>query len=213
MTPRIRSVMAALVLAMAATIIPAAGKDPLAMAAPTFSAVAATQFAYSKIFVTIPAGTPVSVRLADAIHVNFATPGETYRAVLDRAVSVNRLTVIPRGSLVMLKALGVNRAGSSDRVLLTARSVSFGGRTYDISTSDVQARGKREGRGPARRAFGGGVLGSAAGAIVGGGAGAAVGATVGGTTGITGGSRERVRISANTRFRFQLRESVTVHHH
>jgi outer membrane lipoprotein SlyB len=199
MTPRIRSVMVAFVLAIAA---------------PTFTAVAAPAFAYSKTFVTIPAGTPVRVRLADAIHVNFATPGETYRAVLDRAVSLNRLTVIPRGSLVMLKAVGVNRAGSSDRVLLTARSVSFGGRTYEISTSDVQARGEREGRGPARRAFGGGVLGSAAGAIVGGGPGAAVGAAVGGTTGVAAGSRagERVRISANTRFQFQLRDSVTVHH-
>jgi hypothetical protein len=186
----------------------------LAMAAPTFSA-AAPQYAHStKSVVTIPAGTTLRVRLADTIHVNFATPGEIYRAVLDRAVSVNRLTVIPRGSLVMLKAVDVNGSGSSDRVLLTARSVSFGGRAYDISTSDVQARGQREGRGPSRRAFGGGVLGSAAGAIVGGGPGAAVGAAVGGTTGAVGGSRtsERVRISANTRFQFQLRDSVTVHH-
>jgi len=164
--------------------------------------------------VTIPAGTTLRVRLADAIHVNFATPGETYRAVLDDPVRVNRMTVIPSGSLVMVKAVGVNRSGSSDRVLLTARSVSFGGRTYDIATSKVQARGQREGRGPARRAFGGGVLGSAAGAIVGGGSGAAVGGVVGGTTGVVAGSRtsERVRISANSRFRFQLHESVTVHH-
>jgi hypothetical protein len=185
----------------------------LAMAAPTLSA-AVPRYAHSRSFVTIPAGTNLRVRLADPIHVNFATPGETYRAVLDRAVSMNRLTVIPRGSLVMIKAVDVNRSGSSDRVLMTARSVSFGGRTYDISTSRVQARGRREGRGPGRRGFGGGVLGAAAGGIVGGGPGAAVGAAVGGTTGVVGGSRagDRVRISANTRFQFQLHDALTVHH-
>ena len=190
----LRSLMAALVLAMATPALSAA--------------------AQSHALVTIPAGTTLKVRLADPIHVNFATPGETYRAVLDRAVSMDRLTVIPRGSLVMIKAVDVNRSGSSDRVLMTARSVSFGGRTYDISTSKVQARGRREGRGPARRGFGGGVLGAAAGTIVGGGPGAAVGAAVGGTTGVAAGSRagDRVRISANTRFRFQLHDSVTVQH-
>src|SRR5262245_1572372 len=92
--------------------------------------------------VTIPAGTTLRVRLADAIPVNFGTPGETYRAVLDGPGRVNRMTVIPGGSLVMVKAVGVNRSGSSDRVLLTARSVSFGGRTYDVATSKVQARGQ-----------------------------------------------------------------------
>jgi len=193
-TPSLRLLMAALVLAITA---------------PTLSAAA-----MSRPLVTIPAGTNLRVRLADPIHVNFATPGQTYRAVLDRAVSINRLMVIPRGSLVMIKAVDVNRSGRDDRLLMTARSVSFGGRTYDISTSKAQARGRREGRGPARRAFGGSLLGTAAGAVVAGLAGAAVGAAVGGTTGVTAGSRagDRVRISANTRFQFQLHDSLTVQH-
>ena len=198
MTPRIRSLMAALVLAMAA---------------PTLTA-AAPRHAYAKSSIMIPAGTTLRVRLADTVHVNFTRPGQTYRAVLDRPVSIGRMTVIPRGSLVRLQAVDVNRSGRFDRVLLTAHSVSFGGRTYRISTSDVQARGRGEGRGPARRAVGGAMLGSATGAVAGGASGAAVGAAVGGTTGVVAGSRagERVRISANTRFRFRLNSSLTVRH-
>jgi hypothetical protein len=198
MMPRIRSLLAALVLAMAA---------------PTLGA-AAPRYAHSRSFITIPAGTSLNVRLAQPIHVNFTRPGATYTGVLDRSVSMHRAVVIPRGATVRLRAVNVNRSGRSDRVLLTANAVSFGGRTYRISTSDVQARGRREGRGPARRAFGGAALGTATGAVVGGGSGAAVGAAVGGTTGVVAGSRagERVRISANTRFRFRLNDALTVRH-
>jgi hypothetical protein len=171
MTPRIRSLMAALVLAMAA---------------PTLSAGAPRQ-AYSR-FITIPAGTTLDVRLAETIHVNFARPGETYHAVLNRPVSMHRMVVIPRGASVLLQAVDVNQSGSSDRVLLRANSVSFGGRTYVVATSTVQARGRREGRGPARRAGLGAVAGTAVGGIAGGGSGAAVGAVVGGTTGVLAGS-------------------------
>jgi hypothetical protein len=199
MTPRIRSLMAALVLAMAA---------------PTLSAAAPRYAAHHSRFVTIPAGTTLHVRLADPIHVNFTRPGARYRAVLDRSVSMRRAIVIPRGATVMLQAVDVNRFGRSDRVLLTANRVSFGGQSYRVSTSDVQARGRREGRGPVRRAVGGSALGAATGGIVGGGSGAAVGAAVGGTTGVVAGSRagERVRISANTRFRFRMNDSLTVRH-
>jgi hypothetical protein len=185
----------------------------LAMAAPTLT-VAAPRHASSKSFVTIPAGTTLNVRLAETIHVNFARPGETYRAMLNRPVSARRMVVIPRGASVLLQAVDVNQSGRSDRVLLRAKSVSFGGRTYRVATSYVQARGAREGRGPARRALGGAALGTVAGGIAGGGPGAAVGGVVGGTTGVVAGSRqgERVRIRANTQFRFRLNAPVIVRH-
>jgi hypothetical protein len=198
MTSRTRSLMAALVLAMAA---------------PTLTA-AAPVHAHSNAFVTIPPGTTLNVRLAETIHVNFARPGETYHAVLNRPVSMHRMVVIPRGSTVLLKAVGVNRSGGSDRVLLRASSVSFGGRTYRIKTSSIQATGRREGRGPVKRAALGAAAGTAVGGMAGGGSGAGTGAVVGGTTGVLAGSRksERVRISANTRFQFRLNSAVHVRH-
>jgi len=198
MTSRIRSLMAALVLAMAA---------------PTLSA-AAPLHAHSNLFVTIPPGTTLNVRLAETIHVNSARRGETYRAVLNRPVSMHRMVVIPRGSSVLLKTVGVNRSGSSDRVVLRASSVSFGGRTYRIATSSVQATGRREGRGPVRRAALGAAAGTAVGGMAGGGSGAGAGAVVGGTTGVLAGGRQNdhVRISANTRFQFRLNSAVHVRH-
>ena len=196
MTPYIRSLVAALVLAMAA---------------PTLSATA-QQRAHARSFIKIPAGTTLNVRLAQTIHVNFARPGETYHAVLNRPVRMDRSILIPRGATVLLKAVDVNRSGRSDRILLRAHSVSFGGRMYRVNTSYVQARGRREGMGPAGRAALGAGMGAAVGGIAGGGSGAAIGAGVAGTTGVVAGSRagERVRISANTRLRFRLNTPLTV---
>src|SRR5262249_51520223 len=134
----------------------------------------------------------------------------------------------PRGAPVRLQAVDVNRSGSSDRILLRVKSVSFGGRTYRVATSYVQARGRREGRGPGRRAGLGAVTGAAGGGnarrarggghgrggggSAGGAWGAGMGAGVAGPTGVGAGSRagERVRISANTRFRFRLNAPLTV---
>jgi hypothetical protein len=166
MTPRIRSLLAALAIATAA---------------PTFT-VAAPRFAHSRSFVTIPAGTTLHVRLAQPIHVDSTRRGATYHAVLDRSVWMRRAVVIPSGASVRLRTVGVNRTRRSDRLLLTANAVSFGGRTYRISTSDVQARGRREFRGTT------------------------------GTTGVLAGrgTVERVRISPNTRFQFRLMNGVTV---
>ena len=128
MTPRIRSLLAALAIATAA---------------PTLTA-AAPRFAQPRSFATIPAGTTLHVRLAQPIHVDSTRRGATYHAVLDRSVSMRRTVVIPSGASVQLRTVGVNRTRRSDRLALTATRVSFGGRTYRISTSDVQARGRRE---------------------------------------------------------------------
>jgi len=68
MTPRIRSLLAALAIAMAA---------------PTFTA-AAPRFAHSRSFATVPAGTTLHVRLVQPIRVDVTRRGATYHAVLDR---------------------------------------------------------------------------------------------------------------------------------
>src|SRR5215471_11898956 len=167
MTPRIRSLLAALAIAMAA---------------PTFTA-AAPRFTQSRAFATVPAGTTLHVRLAQPIHVDATRRGATYHAVLDRSVSMRRTVVIPSGASVRLRTMGVNRTRRSDRLLLTATDVSFGGRTYRISTSDVQARGRRVARVS-------GTTGVAGRRVV-----------------------ERVSISPNTRFQFRLMNGVTVRRH
>jgi hypothetical protein len=178
----------------------------LAMAVPTLSAAA-----QRRAFVTIPAGTTLNVRLAETIpDIEFNRPRATYRGFLDRSVTIHRAIVIPRGATVLLRASDV--PGRSDRIALRARDVSFGGRTYRLKTSYVQARGRRAGTGPTRTGIRGAALGTVVGGVAGGGTGAAIGATVGGTTGVVAGNRvgQLRRVPANTRLRFRLNSAVTV---
>ena len=198
MTPRFRSLVAGLVLAMAATTLGATPQRRGPRGA----------------LVTIPAGTILNVRLTQPIDVDYAAPGATYPAVLADPVMMGSAVVIPYGARVVLEAVDVRQSGrfkGSDKITLSARSVSFGGRTYAMATSAVQTKGKGQGKKTAKHAGVGAGIGAAVGGIFGGGSGAALGAVVGGTTGVVTGSHgEHLRIPAETWYQFQLNTSLTV---
>jgi hypothetical protein len=165
--------------------------------------------------VTIPAGTVLNVRLTQMIDADFASAGAIYDGLLDDPVLVGGTTAIPRDAHVQLQVIAVRQSGKlkgSDKVTLKANSVSFGGRTYDVVTSYVEAKGKGEGKRTAKKAGVGAGLGAAVGGLFGGGSGAAIGAVVGGTTGVVaaGQASEHLRIPAETRLQFQLNADVTV---
>lgn len=200
MTPRLRPLVAGLVLAMATT---------------TFGATAQPQRRGPHgALVTIPAGTILNVRLTQPIDVDYASPGAIYHAVLADPVMMGRAVVIPYGARVALQALDVRQSGrfkGSDKITLSATSVSFGGRTYGVITSAVQTKGKGQGKKTAKHAGIGAGIGAALGGLFGGGTGAAVGAVAGGTTGVIAGSHhEHLMIPAETWMQFQLSTSLTV---
>ena len=199
MTPRIRPLIAGLVLAMAAG---------------TLSAAQQRRGPHGAL-VTIPAGTFLNVRLTQPIDVDYAAPGATYYAVLADPVMMGSAVVIPYGARVALQATDVRQSGrfkGSDKITLTATSVSFGNRTYAVATSFVQSKGKGQGKKTAKHAGIGAGLGAVAGGIFGGGTGAAIGGVVGGTAGVVAGSHggEHLWIPAETWFQFQLNTSLTV---
>jgi hypothetical protein len=201
MTPRLKSLVAGLVLAMSATIANATTQPQ--RRGPRGAAV------------TIPAGTVLNVRLTQPIDVDYATPGAVYHAVLADPVMMGRAVVIPYGARVTLQALDVRQSGrfkGSDKITLSATSVSFGGRTYGVATTAVQTKGKGQGKKTAKHAGIGAGIGAAVGGLFGGGSGAAIGAAVGGTTGVVTGSHggEHLRIPAETWLQFQLNTSLTV---
>jgi len=166
--------------------------------------------------VTVPAGTILDVRLTQTIDADYATPGATYHAILDYPVTMHGVTVIPSGARVLLEAVYVKQSGTfkgSDRITLTARSVSFGGRRYGITTTDVATKSKGQGKKTAKKVGIGAGIGAAVGGLFGGGAGAAFGAAAGGTTGAivqgqSGGAH--LFIPAETRMQFQLATAVNV---
>jgi hypothetical protein len=95
--------------------------------------------------VTLPAGTALIIRIVEAIDVASARTGATFKSLVDDPVMIRGAVVVPRSSLVVLKAMSVEQAGStkcSDRIALRVQSIAFGGRLYDIITSAVESKGQ-----------------------------------------------------------------------
>ena len=80
-------------------------------------------------------GTVLSVRLTQAIDVDAAQAGMTFKSVLDDPVMIGGQVVLPRGAAVVLQAAKVEQAGKmkgADKITLKANSIAFGGRQYEI---------------------------------------------------------------------------------
>lgn len=165
--------------------------------------------------VTVPTGTQLNVRLTEAIDVDAAQAGMTFKAVLDDPVMISGKIVIPRNATVVLQAAKVEQAGKmkgADQIVLKANSISFAGRKYDIATTQVESKGSGEGKKTARKVGGGAGLGAIVGGIAGGGTGAAIGAAAGAATGAIVASQgtEHLKLEAETRLQFALSAAVTV---
>jgi hypothetical protein len=168
----------------------------------------------------LPSGTQLSVRTDETIDSGKAVEGQTFAAEVTRdVVDAEGAVVIPAGSnaqvVIRSAAQGGRFRGASDLVL-DLQSVSIGGRQYQISTADMQQRGK-QGLGANKRtgefAGGGAAVGAIIGAIAGHGKGAAIGALSGAGAGtaaqvLTKGGA--IRIPAETVLTFQLDKPLRV---
>jgi len=168
----------------------------------------------------VPAGTEIPVRSEETIDSAKAVEGQTYAAeVADDIRDAEGSIVIPRGSnaqiLIRSASKGGRFRGTSDLVL-DLQSVSVEGQEYQLSTADLEQRGK-DGVGGNRRTAeysgGGAALGAIIGAIAGGGKGAAIGAGSGAGAGALtqiltkGGS---IRVPAETILTFKLERPLRV---
>jgi hypothetical protein len=165
--------------------------------------------------VIVPAKTLVNVRLTEAIDVDATKAGAVFRALVDDPVMLEGKVIIPRSAAVAVQAVRVEQSGTikgSDKISLKANSIAFGGRTYEVVTAYVEAKGAGEGKRSARKIGGGVGLGAIVGGIAGGGEGAAIGAVVGGLTGtvVASQGQEHLKLPAETRLQFQLSAAVTV---
>jgi len=183
---------------------------PASAAAPAPKPAAASRPA-----VTVPAGTPVNVRLAQAIDVDLSQSGQRFKAIVDDPVMIGGSIVIPRGASAALQAVQVQQSGQmkgSDKITLKLNTITFGGMVYEVASAYVETKGKGEGKRTARKVGGGAGLGAIVGGIAGGGQGAAIGAAVGGVTGaaVASGGEEHLNLPAETRLQFQLTHAVTI---
>jgi len=165
--------------------------------------------------VTVPKGTVLNVRLTQAIDVDAAKTGATFKSVLDDPVMLGGQVVLPRNAAVVLQAAKVEQAGKmkgADKITLKANSIAMGGRKYEIVTTYVESKGSGEGKKTARKVGGGAGLGAIVGGIAGGGTGAAIGAAAGAATGAIVASQgtEHLKLDAETRLQFTLDAAVSV---
>jgi YmgG-like glycine-zipper protein len=178
---------------------PAATPDPVKTPAP----------------ISVPKGTMLNVRLTQAIEVDAAQAGQTFKSVLDDPVMLGGQVVVPRSAVVVLQAAKVEQAGAmkgADKIVLKANSLAFGGRQYEIATTYVESKGSGEGKKTTRKVAGGAGLGAIIGGIAGGGTGAAIGAAAGAATGAIMSSQgtEHLKLDAETRLQFTLNAAVAV---
>lgn len=166
--------------------------------------------------VSIPTGTSITVRMIESVDSKTHAAGQTFRASLDEPVTVDGRTVLPKGADAVTKLVESRQGGKlsgKPELILTLASVTHGGKSYDVPTSEAIIAGQSRSKRTGLMVGGGAVLGAVIGAIAGGGKGAAIGAATGAGAGgayqvLTKG--DAVRIPSETRLTFSLGQPVEV---
>jgi hypothetical protein len=162
----------------------------------------------------IGVGTPITVRMIDAVNSEQARLGETFRASVDEPVVIDGQTVIPRGADAVAKLVQDKQSGKFEgRTVLTLalQQVMINGRMVDITTGDVSEESSSRGSRTAKVVGGTTAVGAIIGAIAGGGKGAAIGAASGAAVGGTAQAVTKgqvVKIPSETRLTFTLQQPV-----
>ena len=165
-------------------------------------------------FQTIPADTPIMIRMIDAVNSETARRGQTFQASLDEPIYVDGRQVVPRGAEVLTKLVNGQKAGKlqgQTSLTLALAQISINGRYVDVTSTDVQTSAASQTSRTAKVVGGTAALGALVGAIAGGGKGAAIGAgsgaALGGATQVfTNGPQ--VKIPSETRLTFRLQAPV-----
>ncbi len=195
----------------------AAGEMPARPAlAPASAAPVANQPGTTAGYVTVPAGTHLSVRTIDGIDSTKNHVGDRFQASLDQPLIVGGNVLVAKGAdvygrLAESKTSGTFTGRSQLRLELTG--IVINGQTFPLSTGEYELTGKSRGASTAKRTVGGAAVGSLIGALAGGGKGAAVGAGVGGSLGagsevITKG--DQVKVPSETLLDFTLQQELSI---
>ena len=165
--------------------------------------------------ITVPAGTRIAVRLDQAVSSESA-PGTEVATTVAEPLIIDGETVIPRGARAIGRVVDAKTSGrlkGTAHVSLALASVQAGDKTYPVETGIYSAHGGKHkkrnliaiGGGAGTGALIGGLAGGPVGALIGSGAGAGAGTTYAAATG-----KKEVRVPAETRLNFALREPLQI---
>src|SRR5213078_2978603 len=170
---------------------------------------------FGKKEVTVPAGTVITVRLANAVGSKLSNSGDQFNASVATPVVVDGKVVVPSGadaSGKVVQAVPLGRFKGGAVLKLALDSVTINGGAYDVQTSSVSRYLKGKGKRTAAM-IGGGAAGALIGGLAGGGKGALIGAALGagaGTAGAAYTGNKEIVIPAESALSFKLSEPLTV---
>jgi hypothetical protein len=166
--------------------------------------------------ISVPAGTQLSIRLVDALDSEKNQVGDSFRATLNAPVVIEDEVVIPQDADVQGRVVDVKSAGryaGAASMALELTSVSFNGKTYNLSSNQWTRETKGRGKSTAGKVGGGAALGAIIGGIAGGGKGAAIGTIAGAGAGggvATMGKGTQIHLGSEALLSFSLQNPVTV---
>ena len=165
---------------------------------------------------TIPAGTTVTVRMAESVDSESSHAGQIVRATVDTPVMINGRVAVPQGAEAIGRITAVENPGrfrGRAVVAMELTALNFDGKSLGVLTSAYQEVGNAQGKKTAKYVGGGGVFGTLLGAITGGKKGAFIGATVGAAGGAVAQvvrGREPLTIPAESLVLFTLQSPLTL---
>jgi len=166
--------------------------------------------------ITIPAGTPIGVRLQNSISSASANSGDHFDAVIDEDVLVDGHVAIPKGANATGRIVAAKNSGhlhAPGYLRLALDSVSVNGKDVPVQTSSIFAQGGSHknrnlamiGGGTAAGALIGGLAGGPKGMLIG----SAIGAGAGTGTAYATGKKE-VGFAAERRLTFRVTQPLTI---
>jgi hypothetical protein len=166
--------------------------------------------------IVVPAGTVITVRLAQAVGSKTSHAGDNFEATVANPVEVDGKSVIAAGATAtgtVAEAAPLGRFKGGAKLGLTLDAVTIGGRTYPVQTTAVTRTEKGKGKRTATMVGGGAGLGALIGGLAGGGKGAAIGAVAGagaGTAGTAFTGNKDIVIPAESALSFRLTQPLEV---
>ena len=173
-------------------------------------------FSHAPEAITVPSGTPVTVRLQNAVSSESASAGDRFEAVLDAPLEINGKTVAPAGASVTGRVVAAEKSGHLEHpgmIQLALASITLNGKAVPVTSSSVIARGASHKKRNLGWIGGGAAGGALIGGLAGGGKGALIGSAVGagagtGTAYATG--KKDVGFGVERRLTFRLTQPITV---
>ena len=166
--------------------------------------------------VTISAGTVVTIRMADSVDSSRNHPGDEFAASVDAPIVVDGREVVSRGAEARVRLVNAKTAGTmtgQSQLQLELISLIINGIPYATQSGHYEKHGASRGTRTAETVGGGAVLGALIGGILGHGKGAAIGSVAGagaGTAVQISTKGQQVKVPAETKIDFTLKDPVTV---